>query len=131
MHVLADDAVRFRVGVADPANGLWLRNSPSAKTEGRGNRVSGLHLKLRKVDGACVQARRSAGLEPADLEAQPAQRLTQHDGRGLARTPRGVLVLPAVDQAIQESARGDDHGAGFHPASVQQSDAQCAEAISL
>ena len=42
---------------------------------------------------------------------------------GSPERPAGILVFPAVDEAIQEGARRNDHGAGLDPAAVKQPDA--------
>ena len=123
MHVLANGAMGLRIGVSNPADRLRLGDGLGAKAERRGNGIAGLHLKLREIDGARVEPRRRAGLEPAHFEAQAAQRLTQqHRGR-LARASGRILVFSAMDQAVEKSAGGDDDRARLHRPPVEQAHA--------
>src|SRR5688500_531764 len=65
----ADDFVRARVRMRDPAGKLpGMHLAPAEKGEHRLGRVARLLRELREVDGASIQARRRAGLEPTDRE---------------------------------------------------------------
>ena len=50
--------------------------------------VAGLHLESVPVDGAAVEARRRAGLEPAHAKPEPVQPGRQTEGRRLVRCGR-------------------------------------------
>jgi len=66
----------------------------------------------RQVNALFVDARGRARLEAPDAEPQLAQRLGQPDGRFVAEACRADLALPDVAQPVQESACGQDDGAG-------------------
>src|SRR5439155_13148355 len=112
-----------RVGVADPAHRLRVRDRAGAEAERRGDRIAGLRLEPGEVDGARVEPRRRPGLEAPDLEAQPAQRFAEHHRRWLAGTPGGIRLLATVDQSVQESSGSDDDRSGLDRATVAQPDA--------
>src|SRR5690242_10502184 len=70
-----------------------------------------LALELRVVDGSTVDARRGAGLEARDGEAELLELLGEMQGRGVARAAAGDARLGADVQATaEECARGDDDG---------------------
>ena len=123
VNVLANHAVRFVVGQGNPADGLFLRNGVRAEAEGRGHGIAGLHFELRKVNGAAVEARRRSGLQAAHFKAHAAQRFAQHHGRWFTRASGGILLLAAVDEAVEKGSGGDHHGSGFDGAAVAQQDA--------
>src|SRR5581483_12032568 len=87
---------------------VMVSHAPGAKAERRRIVVSRLHRKSRPVDAAPVEAGRSAGLQAASPQAQSLQSLSQQDGVGFARPPRGILLLTAMDQSVEECSRGDD-----------------------
>src|SRR4051794_1729148 len=58
MHVLSDDAVRFRRGERDIARHLLLRDLLSTEAKGRGIDVARLHFKTRPVNTAAIEPRR-------------------------------------------------------------------------
>ena len=87
-----------------------MRDPPGAKAERRGIVVTGLHLKLRPVDGAAVEARRRAGLEAATAQAELLERFAQKHGGRFAAASGGILLLAAVDQAVEKRAGRDDDG---------------------
>ncbi len=88
------------------------------KGEGLGRIVARLHLQRGPVDGAAIQPRRRAGLQPAHLQAKAIKRFGQADGGGSPvasavlslHPPGGNFGLADMDQAIQESAGGQHHG---------------------
>lgn len=66
-----------------------------------------------EVDGAAVDARGRAGLEPGHLEPGLVQLLRQVGHGGLPRPATGEAGLRAdVDAAAEEGPGGDDHGLG-------------------
>ena len=125
MNIFADDAMRLRRGPGDVAGHLRIvmRHPPGAKAERGGIGVAGLHLKLRPVDGAAVETRRRSGLQPATAQAKLLQSFAQKHGGGFAGASRGILLLAAMDQAVEERAGGDDDSGRADGASVAQADA--------
>ena len=101
-------------GVVDPLG---------QRRERLGRLVAGLHLEPRPVDRAAVEPRRRAGLEPAERKAEPLQRQRQPDRRRLADPAGRRLPLADMDQAAQERAGGQHHGAAGELAAVGQADA--------
>ena len=95
-----------------------MRDSLGAKAEWRGIDVAGLHLKLRPVDGAAVEARRRAGLQAASAKAELLQRFAEQNGGGFAGASRRILLFAAMDQPVEESSGGDDDGLGADGAAV-------------
>src|SRR5215469_17896837 len=95
----------FRCGPGDIAGnlGVVMAHAPGAKAERRGIAISGLDLKLRPVDGAPVEARRSSRFEPAASQAKLLQTFTQKHRRRFSRPSRRVLLFAAMDQAVQKS----------------------------
>src|SRR6185437_15578713 len=94
-----------------------------AEAEGRGIGVAGLLFESLPADGAAVEPRRSAGLQPARAQAKPAQRLAQQHAGRFATAAGRVALLAAMDQPVEKSAGGDDGGSGHQPASVAQREA--------
>src|SRR5664280_367129 len=131
MHVLADEAQRLRRGGGDVATHLPQRRNPRAvpcslipvprsKTERRRVFIPRLLDELRPVDGAAIQARRGSRLEAALAQTQPLQGLAQQDAGRFATAPRRVLLLAAVDDAIEKCPGGDDHRSGVDHAPIAQ-----------
>ena len=73
--------------------------------------VARLHLERGPVDGAAVEPRRRAGLEPAERKAEPLQRARKPERRRLADPAGRRLLLADMDQPAQERAGGQHHGA--------------------
>ena len=110
VDVLADDAVRLRVGVGQVALRAVGKRTVRHERERGDDLVAGLRLHLVKVDGALLDARRRAGLEPTQRDAQPAQRARQlHGGEQTLRAalPAG---LADDDAAVHVHAGADDGG---------------------
>src|SRR5579863_1319436 len=93
------------------------------ETERRGIGVAGLDLETRPVDGATVEARGRASLQAATSQAQFLQSFPKKNGSRLTGASRGILLFAAVDEAVEESAGGDDHGGGADGAAVAQANA--------
>src|SRR5882724_6109480 len=110
MHVFADDAMRLFGRERDVAGHLRvvMSDALSAEAEGRRIGVAGLRGKLRPVDGASVETRRSAGLQAASAQAELLQRFAEQNGIGLSRAPSRILLFAAVNQAVQKRSGGDD-----------------------
>ncbi len=97
-----------------------LRRRYALAEEGEWNRrfVARLRFQPRIVDGAAVEPSGRAGLEPAHAKTQRIKALAEPDRGRFANAPRRNARLAHVDHALQEGARGDDHGAAakFAPA---------------
>src|SRR6478609_5108486 len=100
-----------------------MRDPPGTKAERGGIVVTGLHLKLRPVDGAAVEARRRSGLEPATAQAQLLERFAQEHGSGFTGASCRILLLATVDQAVEKGASRDDDCTRADAASVAEADA--------
>src|SRR5207253_6281542 len=107
----------------DVAGYLLLRDLFGAKAEGRGVGVAGLGLEARPINGASIEARRSAGLEAAATQAEQLERFAQQLRRRLAGAPGGIRLLAAVNEAVEKSSRGDDDCLRAHGAAIAQLDA--------
>src|SRR5579864_8200363 len=101
-----------------------MRNPLGAETKRGGIGVTGLHLKLRPIDGAAIEAGRGSGLEPASTQTQFLKRFAEKDCRGLAGAACGILLFAAVNQAIEKCSGGDDDGLGADGAAVAQFDSK-------
>src|SRR5690348_3239972 len=114
MNVLADDAMRFFGGECNVAGDLAvvMQDALCAETEGRGIGVPGLLFKPRPVDGAAVETRRRSGLQSAAPQAKLLQSFSQQNSIGFTGAACWILLFPAVNQAIEECAGGDDDGLG-------------------
>ncbi len=87
IEVGGDDLVGALVGVGDPAADLRrMLLSAAEKGHHRQRRVAGLLGHLREVHRTAIDARRRAGLQPADAQRQLAQTLGQCDRRRIAGT---------------------------------------------
>jgi hypothetical protein len=86
--------------------------------------VAGLLGEARPVDGASVEARRRPGLEPAAAQAELLQVLAKQDGVRFARASGRILLLAAMNQAVEKSAGGDDYSLRAHGAAVAKRDAE-------
>ena len=97
-----------------------------AEAEGRGIGVAGLLCEARPVDGAAIEAGRRAGLEAAAAQAETLEAFAEKDAGRLAAAAGGIVLLAAVDEAIEKCAGGDDDGAGVDGAAVAQLEAMSA-----
>ena len=93
------------------------------KLKGVGSASPGCTSKLRPVDGAAVEARRRAGLEAAAAQTELLQGFAEQDRGWFAGASCGILLLAAVDEAVEECAGGDDDGGGADGAAVAEADA--------
>ena len=86
------------------------------KREHGGRRIAGLLGEIRVVDGAAVDARRCARLEPADGETELAESPREADRGGIAGAAARVVHLADVNLAVQERADRQHDGLGryFH-----------------
>src|SRR5215471_2299393 len=95
-----------------------------AEAEGRRIFIARLRRELRPFDRASVETRRSSGLEAAAAQTKLLQSLAQQHGRRLSRASRWVLLLAAVDQAVEERPRRNDDGLRADRSPVAQPDPQ-------
>ena len=100
-----------------------MQNAPGAKAERSWIEIAGLALEARPVDGAAVQTRRRAGLEPASAQAEFLERLAEQDRCRFSRTSCWILLLAAVNQAVKKSSSRDDDRIGGDAAAVAEQDA--------
>src|SRR6185503_14732109 len=126
VHVLPNNAARFFRGPGDVAGNLRVvvGHPPGPKTERGRIAIAGLELEPRPVDRASIEPRRRSGLQPATAQTKSFQRLTQQNRRRLARPASGILLLPAVNQAVQEGSGGDDNGLRAYSAPIAKLDAK-------
>ncbi len=95
MNVFADDALSLRRSPGDVAGHLRIvmSDAAGAETEGRGIGIAGLHFEAGPVDGAAVEARRSAGLEAAAAQAELLERLRRAGRRRVRRSVRRDIAV--------------------------------------
>src|SRR5439155_26920100 len=67
----------------------------------------------REIDRPAVEARRRAGLEPADRELALAQPGRERLGRRVTSTPRFVVLKPHMNEAREERACREHDRFGF------------------
>ena len=79
-----------------------------AEAERSGVNVARLHRKTRPIDGASIKARRSSRLKPAAAQPEFLQRLPQQNRVRLARAPRRILLLAAVNEPVEKRSRSND-----------------------
>src|SRR5438552_2233912 len=114
MNVGGDDAPRLFGGGRDVTGQLRLPNLLRAEAEWSRVSVARLHLKLAPVDGTAIEARRRASLQARAAQTQILQRFAEHQRRRLAAAACGIGLLTAMDEAIEESSRSDDHCCGVN-----------------
>ena len=122
-EVALDDGVGRGIGVGDVAGDLRRRDRLGEEREGPGRAVAVLHFESVQANGAAVEAGRGAGLEPAHGEAERVEPRREPKGRGLANASGRDLALADMDEAAQEGAGGEDHGAGREAPPVAGDDA--------
>src|SRR5580704_1331251 len=93
-----------------------------AEAEWRGIGIAGLNLEARPVDGASIEARGRTSLEAAAAQAKILEGFAEEDGIWLTRAASRILLLSAMDEAVQERARGDNHGEGTDSAAIAEAD---------
>ena len=122
--------MRFGRGVGNVAGDLRVvvRDTLGAKAERGGVDVAGLLGETRPVDGAAIEARRSAGLEAAAAKPELLERFAEQDGGGFAGASGGILLFAAVDEAVEKGAGGDDDGLRADGTAVAEADAKNAAA---
>src|SRR5579863_3880466 len=95
-----------------------------AEAEWRGVGIARLGRTSRPVDSASIETRRSAGLEAAAAQSQLLQRFAKKHCIRLTGTPRGILLLAAMNEAVEKSPGGDDDGLRADSAAVAEFDSQ-------
>ncbi|MND88127.1 hypothetical protein D3C80_801420 [compost metagenome] len=111
-QVLGDDAVGFLGRMGDAASDLRHLDPVGQEAEGHRLVVRRLHLQPVPGDGAAVQARGRAGLQTPHHQARAIEVGGQARRRRLAEATGGDPLLAAMDDAVEEGAGRQDHGAG-------------------
>ncbi len=123
VQVLPDDRVGSGVGVAHVAEDPVLDGPLRPEREGDRVVVPRLGSEGLPVDGVPVEPHGGPRLEAQGAESECLQVPGEVD-RGRFVGPPGRIALQAdVDHAVEEGARGDDHGLSVEPPSVQRPDA--------
>ena len=110
-------------GAGDPALDLRILDCVRECRERLRRLIAGLHLQARPVDGAPIEPRRGAGLEPPEGKPEPFQGERQADRRRLADPSRRSALLADVDEAAQKGAGGQDHCGRREAAAIAEPDA--------
>ena len=118
-----DDGVGRSGRVGDVAGNLGRRDAIGEEGERHRRLIDGLHLKLVPVDGPAVEAWRRAGLEASHAKPEPVKARREAERRRLAHAARRDFRLADMDQAAQEGAGGEHHGAGHEALAVGGDDA--------
>ncbi len=120
MHIPANDVVRGPGRAGYTALDLRLVDARGEHGERLGRLIARLHLHRGPVDRAAVEARRGAGLQASQGEAEPCQRVRQAQHRCLADAAGGDASLPDVDQPAQKRPGGEHDRAGAERPPVGQ-----------
>uniref|UniRef100_A0A0N5A6W0 PE-PGRS family protein n=1 Tax=Parastrongyloides trichosuri TaxID=131310 RepID=A0A0N5A6W0_PARTI len=129
-EVISDDAVRLFGRVGHAAGDLRHGDAVGQEAEGHGLVVRRLHLQPLPGDGAAVQSRGRAGLQPAHHQLRGVQVAGQARRGILAITAGRNAQIAAMDDAVEEGASRQHHSAGAdglprpgrdadHPVAVQ------------
>src|SRR5215469_10524960 len=94
-----------------------------AEAEGSRIIIAGLHGELRPVNRPPVQPRRCASLQAATAQAELLKCFPQQDRGRLAAASRWILLLAAMDEAVQKRSRGDDNGLSGNGTAIAKLDA--------
>src|SRR5215469_9223892 len=89
----------------------YLRAVDRRRKEREGDRlrIPRLDVKLRPLDCAAVQTRRSSGLQPGPPQTETSNLISKDLGRRFAIAPARKALLAHMSQAVQERAGGYDH----------------------
>src|SRR5690606_16442719 len=85
--------------------------------------VAILLLQRGPIDGAGLEPRRRAGLQPPHRETRAIQAVREPDRRRLAVASGGDALVADMDHAIQEGAGSEDNAGGAEFATVLRNDA--------
>ena len=116
----ADDGMRLRIGMRDPAGQLRRVLAGAAhetehrqlRTHAAGHTVARLFLAAREVDAAAVNAGRRTGFEPPLWQLQLFEPRTQTPRSRVTRATGPVMIQAHMDLAVQKSPGGEHHGFG-------------------
>jgi hypothetical protein len=123
MHVRPNDVMRRWRGPGDAAVNLPGFDPRRQHREWLGRIVARLHLHRLPVDRRAIEARRRSGLETAEGEPEPLERPREPQGRGLVDTTGWCLRFANMNQAAQERASRQDHGAASERATAGEAHA--------
>ena len=112
VEVFADDLVGFARGIGQIADRLIAGRPVGVERERDDLLLALLHLETGKVDRTAVDARRGAGLEPLQAQAEPAQRLGQRLCRRKSVRAALAHIVADDDAPAEEGARGDNDRLG-------------------
>src|SRR5438552_19033825 len=98
------------VRICDVAANLVLEALRRAERKRRGLRIAMLLFERRKINGSTIQARRRSSFQTAPIESDVANAIAKSNGCGFAITAGREALLANVNQAIQKSARRQNHG---------------------
>ena len=113
VEAVADDLVRLRIRVRDPARQLLRVHGRVAHIRKHRHRIEVARLFRHdgKVDAAAVDARRRARFKAALRQFQFLQARRQRDCRRIARAAGRVILQADVDLTVEESTRRQHDGA--------------------
>ena len=112
VQVLTDQRVGRLVGARDVARHLRVGDPVGQERERPGRHVAVLDHQGLPVDGAAVEPRRRAGLEPTEAETRPFHVPCQGHGSRVADPAGGPSLGAEMDLAPQERAGGQHDGTG-------------------
>src|SRR6266850_3502870 len=112
LQVALDDVLHFLPGPGDPAGDLTRPLDALVEREAELTGVAVLSLDLTPIHRSAIDARRRAGLEARYCKSNILNGLRHLNGRLIAGTAGGDLLVRAqVNAAAKECAGGDDDGA--------------------
>ena len=112
MQIGADDLMRARRCISDGAGDLPVFDPLRQRRKRLGARIAPLLLQRFPADGAPVETRRRAGLQPPHGEASGAQAAGKAERRRIAHPARGRPLVADMDHTAQKGAGRDHNGAG-------------------
>ena len=123
MEIRANQFVGRGAGIGQVTKDLRQRDAIGENRERSRHVVAGRRLELREIDGILRDARRRSCLQPAQSQAEAAERIGKRLGRRLAESPSDGLRFSGVHQRAEKSAGGDDDGARAKLGAVCKRDA--------
>src|SRR5262245_5040030 len=102
MEIRADQLVRERARVREPAENLRLLESIGENRKRTRTRVAGRFFEPRVIDGRLVDARRRAGLQTAEAQSECAKRIRERFRGRLAEAAAGRLHFSRMHERAEE-----------------------------
>src|SRR5581483_7746270 len=100
---------------------LFALDFVRAERKRRRLRISRLDLEAAPIDGSRVQPGRRARFQTPAAQPKIPQSFPEHDRRRFTAAACGIGLLPAMDEAIEERAGGDDDGPGADQPPIAES----------